>query len=109
MTALLSLGQAAEAIGYTVKGFRKIVDRSRAKSRGARTRGPTIKFFQTSKGAPIKFRPEWIEEFIDQHASDPDSPVVTERPAKRRKTAQRCVLTPPEDVFGLDGSLMGGS
>jgi hypothetical protein len=68
---LLGIREAAEVLGYTEKGLRKIVDRSRAKAQGARTRGPTIRFFQTSKGAPVKFRPEWIEEFIDDYTIDP--------------------------------------
>jgi len=68
---LLSLREAAEALGYTIKGLRKIVDRSRARANGVRTRGPTIRFFQTSRGAPVKFRPEWIEEFVDQCTIDP--------------------------------------
>lgn len=64
---MLSLQEAAEKLGYTTKGLRKIVDRSRAKANGAETRGPTITFFQTTKGAPVKFRPEWIDEFIEAH------------------------------------------
>ena len=88
---LLSLQEAADALGYTVKGLRKIVDRSRAKANGARTRGPTIRFFQSCKGAPIKFKPAWIEEFIDRYTVD-SSPTA-----------------PPEyvanETFGLDAEL----
>jgi hypothetical protein len=64
---LLSLQEAAELLGYTTKGLRKIVDRSRVNANGAETRGPTITFFQTSKGAPVKFKQEWIDDFIQQH------------------------------------------
>jgi hypothetical protein len=83
---LLSIREAAEMLDYTEKGLRKIVERSRAKAAGARTRGPTIKFFQTSKGAPIKFRPEWIEEFIDENTVDPSERLVP--PDGRRKRAK---------------------
>jgi hypothetical protein len=68
---LLNLQEAAETLGYTVKGLRRIVERSRAKARGVRTRGPTIKFFQAGEHSPIKFRREWIEEFIVGHTVDP--------------------------------------
>ena len=70
---LLSLQEAAEKLGYTVKGLRKIVDRSRANANGAETRGPTITFFQTSKGAPVKFKEEWNEKFIEQHTITQES------------------------------------
>jgi len=72
---LLSLQEAAEALGYSVKGLRKIVDRSRSRARGVRTRGPTIKFFQAGEHSPIKFKPQWIEEFITGHTIDPAPPV----------------------------------
>ena len=82
---LLDLKEAAAALGYTVKGLRKIVDRSRARAHGARTRGPTIKFFQTSRGAPVRFRPEWIEEFIDEHTVDPDDGTVSRRRGNKKR------------------------
>ncbi|KKL20402.1 hypothetical protein LCGC14_2455810 [marine sediment metagenome] len=82
---LLSLEEAATALGYTVKGLRKIVDRSRARAHGARTRGPTIKFFQTTRGAPIRFRPEWIEEFIVDHTVDPDEGMAPQQRNGKKK------------------------
>jgi hypothetical protein len=68
---LISLEEAARMLGYTAKGFRKIVDRSRAKAAGHRTHGPTIRFFQATKGASIKFKVEWIEAFVSEHTIDP--------------------------------------
>lgn len=68
---MLSISEAAEILGYTVKGLRKIIDRSKAKVQGARVRGPTIRFFQTTKGASVKFKLEWVEEFIERHTIDP--------------------------------------
>jgi|GEM_PF-2902074 len=88
---LLSLQEAADALGYTVKGLRRIIDRSRARARGLRTRGPTIKFFQAGEHSPIKFRREWIEEFVADHTVDPDPPKVS-RPS-------------PTETFGLDQDL----
>ena len=56
--SLVSLEDAATMLGYTPSGLRKIINRTRAGKPG-----PTIQFFQVGKG-PIKFRPEWIDEFI---------------------------------------------
>jgi hypothetical protein len=85
---LLSIREAARMLGCTEKGLRKIVERSRAKANGARTRGPTIRFFQTCKGAPLKFKPEWLNEFIDAYTVDP--------------TPQKPPQYVPQDTFGLD-------
>ncbi len=92
---LLNIQEAADALGYKVKGLRKIVERSRAKANGARTRGPTIKFFQSTKNAPIMFRPEWLEEFIDKHTIDPDYTPTRNEPRKYT----------PTETFGLDEEL----
>jgi hypothetical protein len=93
---LWTLQEAAEALGYSVKGLRKIVDRSRAQTRGLRTRGPTIKFFQAGERSPIKFKPEWIEEFIAGHTVDPTPP------AKKAKAPSR---PPQRDYFAIDPAL----
>ncbi len=84
---LLSLQEAADALGYTVKGLRKIVDRSRDKANGARTRGPTITFFQTTKGAPVKFKPEWIEEFVADHTFSSGKPKTKTRKKREKQEA----------------------
>ena len=86
---LIGLREAARMLGYTEKGLRKIVARSRARVAGARTHGPTIKFFQTGKGASVKFLPEWIEEFIAENTVDPSRPSETTcgRARKRRPSA----------------------
>jgi len=68
---MLSLREAATLLGYTEKGLRKIVDRSRRARKGQRVRGPTIEFFQTGRGGPIRFRREWVEAFIDTHRASP--------------------------------------
>jgi len=90
MTRLLSIQEAAEVLGYSVKGLRKIIDRSRAKANGARTRGPTIRFFQSCRGAPVRFKEEWIEEFIENCTIDPGNgvPMKRERNGKRGQVSQ---------------------
>jgi hypothetical protein len=92
--SLVSLQEAAEALGYTVKGLRRIVARSRAKANGARTRGPTIKFFQAGKNAPIKFKAVWVEEFIKAHTVDP-----------ARGSSVPRIAAPLKESCGLDPEL----
>jgi hypothetical protein len=70
-TEMLSLREAAALLGYSERGLRRIVDRSRQKSQGIRVAGPMIRFFQTAASAPIHFKQEWVEEFIAAHTIDP--------------------------------------
>jgi hypothetical protein len=63
---LLTLQQAAGKLGYTEKGLRKIVKRGE------------IRFMQAGPRSRIKFRPEWLDEFIDQKRPKPE-------PKKSRK------------------------
>ena len=93
---LLNLKEAADALGYTVKGLRKIVDRSRRRTLGARMRGPTLTFFQTTKGAAVKFKPEWIEEFIEEHTHAAGKPKTRSRRKREKQEAS----------FGFDPELL---
>ena len=84
---LVGLKQAANLIGYTPTGLRKIVDRSRDKASGKTAAGPVIRFFQTCKSAPIKFKIEWIEEFIRRYSVDPEANAPGPRGSTTRRTA----------------------
>lgn len=101
---MLSLKEAAEFLGYNGDdALRQIIDRSRAKAGGAATTGPTIKFFQPSKKAPIRFKPEWLLEFIDEHTVDPSHAVA----AAKRERKQKARDTPLTWSHGLNPSLFG--
>lgn len=92
---MLSLKDAAAFLGYQGDdALREIVDRSRAKARGAATKGPTIKFFQPTKKSPIKFKREWLLEFIDEHTIDP-----TRAAAAEPKRAKKKATTVASDEF----------
>ena len=96
---MLTIAEAAERLGYTVKGLRNIVDRSRARAQGRPVRGPVIKFMQVSRKSPILFREEWIEEFIDACTIDPHG--ATPAPSVQRAGKKM----PPlqiEPTSGLD-------
>ena len=56
--SLISLEEAAELLGYSPSGLRKIVNRTRAGKSAA-----TIRFFQIGNG-PIKIKREWVDDFI---------------------------------------------
>lgn len=84
---LIGLEEAANLLGYTPIGLRKIVNRSRDKASGKTTAGPIIRFFQTCKSAPIKFKIEWIEEFIRRYSVDPDATPPGPRGSTTRRTA----------------------
>ena len=71
--AMLSLEQAAILLGYSVIGLRKLVGRR------------VIRYFQSRPHAPVKFRREWIDEYIDAHSIEPGAPLVT--PAQRKRKA----------------------
>ncbi len=68
---MLDITEAAKRLGYSPKGLRKIVERSRAKANGSPTHGPTIKFFQAGPRGAIRFRPEWLDSFIAENTIDP--------------------------------------
>jgi hypothetical protein len=70
--------QAAVRLGYSPSGMRKLVERSKRRLQGYPVRGPTIRFFQPSPGDEIKFRSEWLLDFIDACTHDPEkAPLIT--------------------------------
>jgi len=103
--SLLSISEAAEYLGYTAKGLRRIVDRSRAAASGSRTSGPTIKFFQAGKNAPIKFRQSWLDEFIEANTVDPSA--ARPQAAKPPKRKHIPGLLDGIPSHGLDPALLG--
>jgi hypothetical protein len=67
--ALVDLNVAAAILGYKPAGLRKVVARSKAGKPG-----PTIQFTQVGKG-PIRFRREWLDDFIASN--------IVKRPLKK--------------------------
>lgn len=81
MTDLINLADAAARLGYSSWGLRKIVTRS--KKREAAGLPPLIKSFQLARRGPIKFRPEWLDEFIAANSTVVVVPPPQPPPAKR--------------------------
>jgi len=76
---MLNLREAAEQLGYKPSGLREIVDRTRKGKQGA-----TIQFFQVGKG-PIRFKQDWLDEFVAANSIAPGQVTVQQRPRQRRK------------------------
>ena len=79
---LLSLKEAAAYLGYTERGLRKIVGRSwLARLRTGSWNVPTIEFSQAGKRGAIRFRREWLDDFINKGRvmPIPDLPLATRR------------------------------
>jgi len=85
---LIPLSEAAALLGYSTSGLRKLV-RKRA-----------IQFFQARPHSPIKFRREWLDEFIDANSTKPGPVDPGPRPRKRK--------LPPlkSGAHGFDASLL---
>jgi excisionase family DNA binding protein len=82
---LLNLKEAAKYLGYDAAGLRKIVGQNR------------IRFVQNGRG-PIKFRREWLDEFISENEAGPKD--IKRSPAQRRRS-----VPIKKSRFGLDPKL----
>jgi hypothetical protein len=85
--SLLNLAEAAALLGYAPSGLRKIVNRTKHGEPGA-----VIRFMQVGRG-PIRFRREWLEQFIDANTTGPKP--VDRSPARKP-------LQGAESQFGFD-------
>lgn len=88
--SLLNMKQGATRLGYSQSGMRKLVEKSKKRLDGYPVKGPTIRFFQPSSGDEIKFRAEWLDEFIDACTHDPEKAplktiVAKPKPKKDRR------------------------
>ncbi|WP_145109873.1 hypothetical protein [Botrimarina mediterranea] len=102
MAQLLSITEAASYLGYTVKGLRNIVDRSRAAARGEQVRGPVVKFFQAGRRGKVMFRLEWLDEFVEQNTVDPTIRGYARSNKDRQRKASRLTVSQAVGNSGLD-------
>jgi hypothetical protein len=82
---VINLRQAAELLGYSESGLRKLIARG------------DIRYFQVRPHAPIKFRQEWLDEFIDR-GTKPSEPETRTRTTKPKP--------PTVGSFGFDPALL---
>jgi excisionase family DNA binding protein len=79
---LLHVKEAAQYLGYDAAGLRKLVKQKR------------ITYVQNGRG-PIKFRREWLDDFIRQNKGGPKD--IERSPAQKRRA-----IPITESRFGLD-------
>lgn len=77
---MLSLKDAAKRVGYSPSGLRKIVNRTKAGKPG-----PQIQFFQVPRGR-IKFRLEWLDDFVLANSVEPGEVQPFRKPVNGRRT-----------------------
>jgi hypothetical protein len=64
--------EAAEYLHCSVSGLRKLIDRSKRRQRGHAVKGPTIMFQQPYPGADIRFRRNWLVQYIEKTTCRPE-------------------------------------
>ena len=87
---LLNLQEAADYLGYSESGMRKLVAKGE------------LLFCQRRKHGRIKFKPEWLEDFIRENTHD----LRTEPPQKATRKAARKRTDLAENSHGLDWNLV---
>jgi len=68
---MLDIEEVARELGCTVSGVRKVVARGE------------IRYFQHGKRGRLKFKPEWVDEFVAAHTHAPSNEQPRRAPAKR--------------------------
>mgnify|MGYP001023279220 CR=1 FL=1 len=95
---MLGLDDVAKELGKTVSGVRKLVAKRR------------IRYFQDGRHGRIKFKPEWVDEYIQKNTTPPQDD--TDNPNIVMKQKPRQAKQVPSGVgdsqHGLDWDLMGG-
>jgi hypothetical protein len=106
--ALIGIEEAAQILGYSVSGVRKIINRSRRRLRGEPVAGPTIRLFQAGPKGPIKSKRQWIDDFIRANTSDPSAVALHPETQSKRHRSQpdSPSIVPPEvgPTLGFDPS-----
>ena len=67
---MLDIEDVAQQLGCTVSGVRKVVARGE------------IRYFQHGKRGRLKFKPEWVDDFIARHTVAPADEQPQRAPAK---------------------------
>jgi hypothetical protein len=76
---MLNMDEAAEYLGYKPSGLYEIVGRTKHGKAGAQ-----LQFYQIGTG-PIKFRREWLDEFVEANSIKPGEIVPAKKPQRGRR------------------------
>jgi hypothetical protein len=96
---MLNIKQAAAYLGYSPKGLRKIIDRTRRKQAGACVQGPIIEFSQAGKRGTLHFRQEWLDNFIENNRDGRSTPLLP-RPKPRKGPGRPIKAAPEQEDWG---------
>jgi hypothetical protein len=69
-----SLNNVAKKLGMTVSGLRKLVAKGE------------ICYFQNGKRGRVKFKSEWVEDYISRHTHSPIDSSNSVSPSRKKKT-----------------------
>ena len=89
----MSFEEALKYLNTSERSLRAIIQRSKDQLKGKFVEGPTIRFFQTKANTAIKFRREWLDDFIlDTHTTLirrlADSPEVRRSNDQRKRNGR---------------------
>jgi hypothetical protein len=87
-----TLTEAADYLGYSASGLRKLVKRG------------DVRAFQARKHAPLKFKREWLDDFINANSLLQGVPACLP-PAKPRKQKAPPAIDGASE-FGFDSALL---
>jgi hypothetical protein len=88
---MLTVEEAARQLGYKPSGLYKIIGRTRKGKPG-----PQLQFYQLGKG-PIKFKQQWLDDFIDDNSVIPgprSSSLSVKKPSRRLANGKRIEIEP---------------
>jgi hypothetical protein len=75
---MLNTEQAAHYLGVSMRSLQRIVARSKRRAAGLPVDGPVITYAQLGDHGAIRFKPEWLEEFIRRSTVIPQAkPLIT--------------------------------
>jgi excisionase family DNA binding protein len=90
---MLSLKQVAAYMGFSEAGVRKLIAKRK------------LRYFQTGKHGRIKFRPEWLDEYVAKNTIAP-ADECPPPPVRRRKRLQQTIRqTETDNILGFGWDL----
>lgn len=90
---MLDIPEVAQQLGSTESGVRKLVAKRE------------IKFYQHGKHGRIRFKQEWIDEFIEKHTVSPPDETLAPVPPRKHKGREKHPA-PCDGKHGLNWELL---
>ncbi len=92
---LINLRRAAEYLGLTPSGLRKLVAKRE------------VRYFQRKRHSPIMFKREWLDEYVAKHTFVPkDEMPPAKRTNRRRISRQPAIDDRQDDPHGFRRAML---